>query len=209
MRIVTAADDRYFTYLIKQIRGCREHLWNISPDVYDLGMTDDQKYVLKSMQIEIYNRPWEPEPGEGYPGSYYPRALHKPFMLYDYCEQYENEHVVYMDADAWPASFFTFPCVGLGLTLVSEKKMKAFKNTGMIEYVGPYHSGVIFLGASPDRREFLRRWATDVAFDKLPSDKKSLNRVIENENFTPLDTDIWNSRTMFPYTKIFHSHGMR
>jgi hypothetical protein len=187
-----------------QIKGCQEHL-NMYPTVFDLGMDEYQLFSLKAMGIRVLPKPPAPKMGTDYPGNYHPRALFKPLMLHTFCELTRDD-VVYMDADAIPVASFEFPCKGLGLTPVADKKMRAYEGTPMYDYVGPYHSGVIFLGRG-QRLSFLKKWAMDLFKDPLPSDKKSMNRVVKDEKITVLDSDVWNAKTLYPDTKIFHYQG--
>ena len=108
-----------------------------------------------------------------------------------------------MDADAWVAQPFDFPTTGLGLTRVRDVIMESYWGTPMEEYVGPYHSGVIFIGMGCTN--FLLEWEDDINEDLLPSDKKSMNKAAEYHQVTELDEYEFNSRTMLPFTKIFHS----
>lgn len=204
MKVVTAANKEYFPFLTEQIQACAENL-NKYPYVFDLGLTENQRFMLKGMGVPVLNKPPAPRPGKDYPGGYKPRALFKPAMLHVFCEMHDDD-VLYLDADAMPVAPFEFPCDGLGLTPVGEQKMMAYWGTPLYEYVGPYHSGVIFLGKG-ERLGFLKRWALDMWRDPLPSDKKSLNRAVKNERVHELDSDIWNARVMYPDTKIFHYQG--
>ena len=208
MRIVTAADSNFFDHLIRQVRACREHL-AIFPDVYDLGMTINQRYILECMAVALCGETYQLEAGMNYPNGYKPRGLHKPYMLTEYCDWHPDEDVLYLDADAMPVAPFEFPCVGIGLTKVSQKKMEAYEGKPIYEYVGPYHSGAIFLGKGEGRDGFVEKWRMDMANDPLPSDKKSLNRIAKQEQITELDPAEWNAQIVLPHTKIFHAQGLK
>jgi hypothetical protein len=205
MRIVTAADANYFGHLLRQIVSAHRNL-DVVPDVFDLGLTDVQVDALGMMGVDVWDKPaLTPEAGIGYPAGYRPKALHKPAMLVEYCIQHAWHDVVYMDADAWVVQPFDFPTTGLGLTRVRDVIMESYWGTPMEEYVGPYHSGVMFIGMGCTN--FLLEWEEDINEDLLPSDKKSMNRAAEAYDVTELDEYEFNSRTMLPFTKIFHSQG--
>ena len=204
MRIVTAADARYFDHLLRQIVSAHSNL-DVIPDVFDLGLTDVQVDALGMMGVDVWDKPLlTPEPGVGYPEGYRPKALHKPAMLLEYCDIHDDD-VVYMDADAWVARPFDFPTKGLGLTNVRDVIVESYLGTPMEGYVGPYHSGVVFL--SGGCMNFLLEWEKDINEDLLPSDKKSMNRAAKRYHVTELNEYEFNSRTMLPFTKIFHSQG--
>ena len=204
MKIVTASNANYYEHLLRQIVTAHANL-DVIPDVFDLGLTDIQVDALGMMGVDVWDKPLlTPEPGIGYPKGYKPKALHKPAMLLEYCDMYDDD-VVYMDADAWIARPFDFPATGLGLTRVRDVIMEAYWGTPMEEYVGPYHSGVVFLGGGCIN--FLLEWEEDINEDLLPSDKKSMNKVARDYPVAELDEYVYNSRTMLPFTKIFHSQG--
>ena len=205
MKIVTAADANYFGHLLRQIVSAHSNL-DVIPDVFDLGLTDIQVDTLGMMGVDVWDVPaLTPEPGVGYPEGYRPKALHKPAMLVEYCIQHAWHDVIYMDADAWVAKPFDFPTTGLGLTRVRDVIMESYWGTPMEQYVGPYHSGGVFLGMGC--MKFLLEWEEDINEDLLPSDKKSMNKAAEAYCITELDEYEFNSRTMLPFTKIFHSQG--
>jgi len=204
MKIVTAANANYYDHLLRQIVSAHNNL-DVIPDVFDLGLTDVQVDALGMMGVDVWDKPLlTPEPGIGYPSGYRPKALHKPTMLVEYCDMYD-EDVIYMDADAWVARPFDFPSSGLGLTRVRDVIMESYWGTPMEEYVGPYHSGIVFLGKGC--MSFLLDWEKDISEDLLPSDKKSMNKAATAYHVTELDEYEFNSRTMLPFTKIFHSQG--
>ena len=205
MKIVTASDKNYFQFLIDQIVSCKGYL-NILPDVYDLGLEKGQADFIRLAGMKVYRVPDHPEPGRYYPKGYKPTALHKPAMLLDYCYR-TNDDVLYLDADAKPVEFFEFPDVELGMAKAHDKILASYNGTEMAEYIGPYHTSVIFLKLTDQRSDFLRAWETDLMNDELPSDMKSLNRVIETYNITELPEDVWNSVTKYPHTKILHVQG--
>ena len=205
MKIVTAANANYYEHLLRQIVTAHNNL-DVIPDVFDLGLTDIQVDALGMMGVDVWDKPaLTPEPGIGYPKGYRPKALHKPAMLVEYCIQHAWHDVVYMDADAWVAQPFDFPTTGLGLTRVRDVIMESYWGTPMEEYVGPYHSGVIFIGMGCTN--FLLEWEEDINEDLLPSDKKSMNKSAKAHHVTELNEYEFNSRTMLPFTKIFHSQG--
>ena len=204
MRIVTAANANYFDHLLRQIISAHRNL-DVVPDVFDLGLTDIQVDALGMMGVDVWDKPLlTPEPGIGYPDGYRPKALHKPAMLVEYCDMYDDD-IIYMDADAWIARPFGFPSAGIGLTRVRDVIMESYWETPMEEYVGPYHSGVVFLGRGC--MNFVLEWEEDINEDLLPSDKKSMNKVVADYPVAELDEYRFNSRTMLPFTKIFHSQG--
>ena len=204
MKIVTAANANYYDHLLRQIVSAHSNL-DVIPDVFDLGLTDIQVDALGMMGVDVWDVPaLTPDPGVGYPKGYRPKALHKPAMLVEYCDMHDDD-VLYMDADAWIVQPFDFPTAGLGLTRVRDVIMEAYWGTPMEEYVGPYHSGVMFLGRN--RMRFLLEWEEDINDDLLPSDKKSMNKAARNHHVKGLDEYEFNSRTMLPFTKIFHSQG--
>jgi len=204
MKIVTAANASYYDHLLRQIVSAHSNL-DVIPDVFDLGLTSVQVDALGMMGVDVWDKPLlTPEAGIGYPEGYRPKGLHKPTMLVEYCDMYDDD-IVYMDADAWVARPFDFPAVGIGLTKVRDVIMEAYWGTPMEEYVGPYHSGVVFL--SGGCMSFLLEWEKDISTDALPSDKKSMNRVAEDYPIAELSEYEFNSRTMLPFTKIFHSQG--
>jgi len=55
--------------------------------------------------------------------------------------------------------------------------------------------------------EFLLAWEDDLNDDLLPSDKKSMNKAAKRYDVTELNEYEFNSRTMLPFTKIYHSQG--
>ncbi|OGC64640.1 hypothetical protein A3J33_01030 [candidate division WWE3 bacterium RIFCSPLOWO2_02_FULL_53_10] len=205
MEIVTAADTGYFRYLLRLVT--TSHGWlNVRPVVYDLGLTGIELLALSMMGIQTRGGPRKIPRGRGYPPGYTPRALHKPLILLDYCRQSTSD-IIYMDADAWIVSPFEFPIRGIGVTRVRDKVVEAYLGSPLADYRGPHHSGVLFLGHNSQRLPFLGAWAADTLSDSSPSDKKSMNKVLTNYDFTVLDEDEWNASTMFPMTKIFHAHG--
>lgn len=204
MRIVTAANANYYDHLLRQIVSAHRNL-DVIPDVFDLGLTDIQVDALGMMGVDVWDKPLlTPEPGVGYPEGYRPKGLHKPTMLVEYCDAHDDD-IIYMDADAWVARPFDFPAAGLGLTRVRDVIMEAYWGTPMEEYVGPYHSGVVFL--SKGCMSFLLEWEKDISTDLLPSDKKSMNKVAGDYPVAELNEYEFNSRIMLPFTKIFHSQG--
>jgi len=205
MRIVTASDDRYFDSLLRLVTSAKEHM-DITPDVFDLGMTDVQIDALNMMGVDVFPVTQNLRPGNGYPGRYRPRALHKPAMLYQYFFAAQDDFV-YMDADAYVVQPFDFPTTSIGVSKVDKVVMNAYSGSNMRDYVGPYHSGIIFLAYVPKTMDFLDEWGKDLRNDPLPSDKKSLNRVLPNYKHNVLDANEFNSKVLLPYTKIFHNQG--
>lgn len=210
MRIVTAADANYYDHLLRQIVSAHHNL-DVIPDVFDLGLTNIQVDALGMMGVDVLDIPaLTPSPGANYPEGYRPKGLHKPSMLVEYCCEHDWDDVVYMDADAWVVRPFDFPRLQIGVTRVRDVIMESYRGTPMEEYVGPYHSGVIFLAAGC--LAFLMDWEGDILDDPSPSDKKSMNRVLRryakgNLKMSSLDEYEFNSRTMLPFTKIYHSQG--
>ncbi len=202
MRIVTASDSNYFDFLLQQVIACKGHL-DILPSVYDLGLNDGQREFLKLAGMRVLHCPDHPRPGNGYPRGYSPTALHKPTMLLDFCYRTEDD-VLYLDADAKPVDNFEFPDVELGATKANGKVLSSYGGTDIAQYIGPFHTSVVFLKFTENRISFLRAWATDLENDELPSDMKSFNRVAE---VTELDEEVWNSTTKYPHTKIVHVQG--
>lgn len=202
MRIVTAADKNYFSFLLDLVVSCKGYL-DILPVVYDLGLEESQKEFLKLSGMDVLYCPDHPRPGNHYPEGYFPSALHKPAILLDFCYRTEDD-VLYLDADAKPVDYFEFPDVELGATKANDKVLASYEGTPLAEYIGPYHTSVIFLKFTERRIDFLRAWATDIENDELPSDMKSFNRVAK---VTELDEEIWNSTTKYPHTRIVHVQG--
>lgn len=206
MRIVTAADSNYFQFLLELMVASEGHL-GVLPDVYDLGLKKGQRDFIGLMPgTRVYRVPDFPKPGHYYPKGYKPTALHKPAMLLDYCYR-TNDDVLYLDADAKPVDHFAFPDVEIGMARAHDKVLASYNGTEMSEYIGPYHTSVIFLKLTDWRSDFLRAWETDLNNDELPSDMKSLNRVSKTFNITELPEDTWNSTTKYPHTKIVHIQG--
>lgn len=205
MRIITACNDKYFPHLLGLVTSIHNYL-AIPVDVANLGMTEVQKDALGMMGVIVFPPPAYPAPGKGYPTTYKPRALWKPPLLEKACGLFSDD-ILYMDADTRVINSFDFPTSKIGVTQVPSRVMRSFANTPMIDYVGPYHSGVLFLPASSQRREFLDAWVSDLRSDPLPSDKKSMNRVLLDFDYDVLDEDEFNTRTMYPFTKIFHYQG--
>jgi hypothetical protein len=207
MKIVTAADQRYFPFLLQQIVNCKKHLLSL-PAVYDLGLDDDQKYFLGMAGIKTYRVPDHPKPARQYPMLYVPRATFKPFVILDFAYR-TTEPIVWMDADAKPVSGFSFPYVELGIPRADPDVVQAYRETPLEKYVGPLHAAVVLLGESDKRMRFLEAWAADLENDELPSDMKSLNRVARTNNhglhLTELDPMIWNSKFKLPRTLILHA----
>ena len=206
MLYVTASDDRYYNYLLMQIVATHTN-FNTYPIVYDLGMTDAQLGVLEIMGVQVDTCGPGPEAAKEYPGTYKPMALFKPDLLLDVCNKYPTEDIVYLDADAAPIRAFKFPVTFIGVTAVSEAIIEAYVGTDMEPYVGPFHSGVIFLGVSDERIAFLEEWRNDIFADAKPSDKKSLNRILYNYTPEVLSEEKFNSRVALPYTRILHLQG--
>jgi len=202
MKIVTAADANYFSFLLELIVSCKGYL-GVFPTIYDLGLDVTQREFIELAGMDVLRVPDHPSPGGHYPEGYFPSALHKPAILLDFCYRTE-EDVLYLDADAKPVEFFEFPDVELGATKASDKVLESFEGTPLAEYVGPLHTSVIFLKFTENRIDFLRAWATDIENDELPSDMKSFNRVAK---VTELDEEVWNSSTKYPHTKIVHVQG--
>ena len=196
MLFVTACDDNYFVYALAQIWAV-ERLFKQYPIVYDLGLCSDYKGYLKGLGIELRHHPSEPDKGKDYPSDYQPMALFKPTLLLDACTRYMGA-IVYLDADAKPMQHFEFPAKDLGLARVD--------NWDRSLYTGPVHSGVIFLSNTNKRMSFLLDWAKDLWNDCLPSDKKSLNRIVPHADMelTELPAREYNARMVHPETKIFH-----
>ncbi len=204
MRIVTASDSTYFQFLLELIVACKGYL-EILPAVYDLGLEKGQREFLKLANMDVFRVPDHPAPGSRYPQGYKPTALHKPAMLLDYAYRTEDD-ILYLDADAKPVDCFEFPDVEIGVAKANDKVLKSYEGTDIAEYVGPYHTSVIFLKYE-NRIDFLRAWETDMANDELPSDMKSFNRVSKTVNITELPEDTWNSTTKYPFTRILHVQG--
>jgi len=210
MRIVTAADASYYDHLLRQIVSAHRNL-DVVPDVFDLGLTDVQVDALGMMGVDVLDVPaLIPLPGASYPEGYRPKGLHKPSMLVEYCYEHDWDDVVYMDADAWVVRPFGFPRLQIGVTRVRDVIIESYRGTPMEEYVGPYHSGVIFLASGC--LSFLLDWEGDILEDPSPSDKKSMNKVLRsyqkgNLKMSSLSEYEFNSRTMLPFTKIYHSQG--
>lgn len=197
MIFVTACDHSYFDYLLMQIANVDKY-FGLRPLVYDLGLTDIQRDILGAMYIRPIKCPPVVAAGYNYPNGYRPRALFKPMILVDICDLY-NTDVVYLDVDARPIKCFEFPVSELGLA-----KAESWNGS---EYTGPYHSGVMFLGNVEGRMKFLMSWARDMWRDALPSDKKSLNRILERGDIelTILRADEYNSKFALPQTRIVHT----
>jgi hypothetical protein len=210
MKIVTAANANYYDHLLRQIVSAHKNL-DVIPDVFDLGLTDIQVDALGMMGVDVRDVPaLTPEPGIDYPAGYRPKGLHKPAMLVEYCFEHDWDDILYLDADAWIVQPFDFPGLRIGVTRVRDVIVDAYRGTPMEEYVGPFHSGVIFLAAGC--LSFLMDWEGDLLEDPSPSDKKSMNKVLRRYqrgqlSMTSLDEYEFNSRTMLPFTKIFHSQG--
>jgi hypothetical protein len=201
MKIVTASDSNYFQFLLELIVACKDYL-DILPAIYDLGLESSHKEFLKLSGMDVYHVPDHPKPGNHYPEGYFPSALHKPAMLLDFAYRTEDD-ILYLDADAKPVDFFEFPDVEVGATKASDKVIQSYEGTLIAEYLGPYHTSVIFMKYE-NRIDFLRAWETDLENDELPSDMKSFNRVAK---VTELDEEIWNSTTKYPHTRIVHVQG--
>lgn len=208
MIFVTACDSNYFDFLLKQVVNVKKH-FGMAPVVYDLGLTETQQDVLDMLGVPQRNCPPHPPPGLEYPSGYVPKALYKPAVLLDAYDEWGGD-IVWLDADARPVQPFEFPAKELGLTRVASNVLKAFQGTDLEKYTGPYHSGVMFLGKSDYMMRFLMGWARDLWNDPQPSDKKSLNRIILQENIgmymsiTEWHTDVFNSRRLLPQTKVLH-----
>ena len=205
MKFVTASDSKYFACLMMQIAAVKSCFGQL-PTVYDIGLIEEQRRALESHGIYVIECPLFPKEGDDYPDGYRPRALFKPEIMYEFCEKYPDTDVVYLDADSRPINKFDFPTDNIGLVLVEEEIKELYKGSPAWEYIGPYYAGVIFLKSNHDRMNLLEEWAKDLWQDKLPSDTKSLNKVVRD--VTPLSPEEYLARTITPKTKIFHTKGL-
>jgi len=197
---VTACDHRYFAYLKVQIKNTYA-LFGKFPIVYDLGLRD-YKRQLEQHGVKVKPKPAHVLPGKDYPRNYYPKALHKPYILLDVSISHD-EPILYMDADARPIKKFKIEKHDI---IVSEVDgYERFKGTELEPYRGPVHSGVIYLNNFVGRDQFLLNWIYDMEADPLPSDKKSFNKVIKDYDVHILPEIVFDARKRAWDTLILHA----
>ena len=214
---MTATDAEYFHFLPRFLEQAREVFPSASITVYDLGMNYIQQEKIYAQLVRC--RPWRKKKTDGkYPEGYYPRALHKPHMLY-HAHRHLHGPILYLDVDAYPVSYFDMPDCDVAVTKKNILSVAQYANTPLEEYLGFLDAGVIMLGPDKKRELFLAKWAKDMQDDPSPSDQKSLNRVVgEGDYNTTRELDIggdtlkihilhegiYNSSFMHPEAKIVH-----
>jgi hypothetical protein len=200
---VTACDYKYYAYLKVQIRNIY-YLFGTLPVVFDLGLRDYVKQ-LEYSRVRVRGVPKHIEPKGFYPSPYYPRALYKPYVIRDVIKEYGDKPILYMDSDARPIKKFDVSEHDIVAAKVNPQKLDKFRGTIMEPYVGPVHSGVIFLNNFKGRDEFVQNWIYDMENDDAPSDKKSFNSVLKDYNPYLMDEEVFNTRYPTEKTWILHS----
>ena len=98
--IMTCGDQKYFTFL-KIFEKNVFNRYHFFPIIYDLGLTEDQRKLLKSeiRKIPISQSFYMKN------SSNYIQATHKPSCILDYFS-YHNKNILYVDADTLFVSTF-------------------------------------------------------------------------------------------------------
>jgi hypothetical protein len=202
MIFVTACDEEYYPYLKRQV-GNIYLLFNKMPIVFDLGL-GKYKWNLLMAGVEVHSIPIYMEPADTYPGTYRPKALYKPYILKNVARHNPSQDILYMDADARPIRHFIMPDHDIIAAAVNEERLAKYRGTDMEAYVGPVHSGVVYLGATETRMDFIQEWIDDMEKDPMPSDKKSFNSVIKERDVHIMPENIFDSRERTKETWILH-----
>ena len=170
--IMTCGDQKYFTFL-KIFEKNVFNRYHFFPIIYDLGLTEDQRKLLKSeiRKIPISQSFYMKN------SSNYIQATHKPSCILDYFS-YHNKNILYVDADTLFVSTFNhtlFKDIEIAITPRHRKeRKKEYYTNGFI------NSGVLFFRNTNSVKELLLLWEKKCC-DPDTTDQKALSDIFSDQ----------------------------
>ena len=170
--IMTCGDQKYFTFL-KIFEKNVFNRYHFFPIIYDLGLTEDQRKLLKSeiRKIPISQSFYMKN------SSNYIQATHKPSCILDYFS-YHNKNILYVDADTLFVSTFNhtlFKDIDIAITPRHRKeRKKEYYTNGFI------NSGVLFFRNTNSVKELLLLWEKKCC-DPDTTDQKALSDIFSDQ----------------------------
>ncbi|WP_302554230.1 putative nucleotide-diphospho-sugar transferase, partial [uncultured Bilophila sp.] len=162
----------YFTFL-KIFEKNVFNRYHFFPIIYDLGLTEDQRKLLKSeiRKIPISQSFYMKN------SSNYIQATHKPSCILDYFS-YHNKNILYVDADTLFVSTFNhtlFKDIDIAITPRHRKeRKKEYYTNGFI------NSGVLFFRNTNSVKELLLLWEKKCC-DPDTTDQKALSDIFSDQ----------------------------
>ena len=170
--IMTCGDQKYFTFL-KIFEKNVFNRYHFFPIIYDLGLTEDQRKLLK---IEIRKIPIS-QSFYMKNSSNYIQATHKPSCILDYFS-YHNKNILYVDAYTLFVSTFNhtlFKDIDIAITPRHRKeRKKEYYTNGFI------NSGVLFFRNTNSVKELLLLWEKKCC-DPDTTDQKALSDIFSDQ----------------------------
>lgn len=170
--IMTCGDQKYFTFL-KIFEKNVFNRYHFFPIIYDLGLTEDQRKLLKSeiRKIPISQSFYMKN------SSNYIQATHNPSCILDYFS-YHNKNILYVDADTLFVSTFNhtlFKDIDIAITPRHRKeRKKEYYTNGFI------NSGVLFFRNTNSVKELLLLWEKKCC-DPDTTDQKALSDIFSDQ----------------------------
>lgn len=170
--IMTCGDQKYFTFL-KIFEKNVFNRYHFFPIIYDLGLTEDQRKLLKSeiRKIPISQSFYMKN------SSNYIQVTHKPSCILDYFS-YHNKNILYVDADTLFVSTFNhtlFKDIDIAITPRHRKeRKKEYYTNGFI------NSGVLFFRNTNSVKELLLLWEKKCC-DPDTTDQKALSDIFSDQ----------------------------
>lgn len=170
--IMTCGDQKYFTFL-KIFEKNVFNRYHFFPIIYDLGLTEDQRKLLKSeiRKIPISQSFYMKN------SSNYIQATHKPSCILDYFS-YHNKNILYVDADTLFVSTFNhtlFKDIDIAITPRHRKeRKKEYYTNGFI------NSGVLFFRNTNSVKELLLLCEKKCC-DPDTTDQKALSDIFSDQ----------------------------
>ena len=170
--IMTCGDQKYFTFL-KIFEKNVFNRYHFFPIIYDLGLTEDQRKLLKSeiRKIPISQSFYMKN------SSNYIQATHKPSCILDYFS-YHNKNILYVDVDTLFVSTFNhtlYKDIDIAITPRHRKeRKKEYYTNGFI------NSGVLFFRNTNSVKELLLLWEKKCC-DPDTTDQKALSDIFSDQ----------------------------
>ena len=170
--IMTCGEQKYFTF-IKIFEKNVFNRYHFFPIIYDLGLTEDQRKLLKSeiRKIPISQSFYMKN------SSNYIQATHKPSCILDYFS-YHNKNILYVDADTLFVSTFNhtlFKDIDIAITPRHRKeRKKEYYTNGFI------NSGVLFFRNTNSVKELLLLCEKKCC-DPDTTDQKALSDIFSDQ----------------------------
>lgn len=170
--IMTCGDQKYFTFL-KIFEKNVFNRYHFFPIIYDLGLTEDQRKLLKS---EIRKIPISQKFSMKNSFNYI-QTTHKPSCILD-CLLHHNKNILYVDADTLFTSVFDhtlFKDIDIAITPRHRKeRKKEYYTNGFI------NAGVLFFRNTNSVKELLLLWEKKCC-DPDTTDQKALSDIFSDQ----------------------------